>query len=866
MTRACWLVCGVSFVAVTLAIGPAWASGTEIGPLRLRDVPDLKRDQAEALREGASEYREWRRASRHVAGRRPAVKPRGGLRPRMVDERTREALGAPSGTQAEAGTARLQAIAATPPNVRVNNPTGETGITQAEQHVGFYGSLALSTWNDGASPNFQGWGTSTDGGATWTDGGALPPLPGGGNWYGDPVVAVDEKSGTFYVSGLDLTPTLSGIAVARGRFTAGTFNWENISVVRTVSQTTDFLDKEWIAADSTNGNLYLSYTHFTVTGDSIVFQRSTDAGVTWGPMLTLNSPSTNGLVQGSRPAVGPNGEVYVEWYEIGPVDADFWRVAKSTNAGVSFGAPVQAGSGYSNYGTGAPGFNRLTGVDFAGIAVDRSKASTRGRVYVTWPEAVDFYNDNLGTLPAKAEVEPNNAGANATAFTPGALLHGRFSSTSDQDWFSFSGTAGKTYIFFCDSIPNCLYAMLIRCSDQTTSLAASGDNTPDDGPGGRGLIVWTAPKSGTYYLRMSFLNVSPSAIGGYRVWTGVHVASVNDRARDARDIAVASSANGVSFGAPVRPTDDAAGYDDWLPELAVATDGMVYAAWYDWRDSPSDCSGSSNTYITRSTDGGATWAANVRITDMSTAWSFVTSNLAPNQGDYLGTYGGDTFDVVWADGRSGDPDVYSVALDPRYSVSCGRDTVGNRGDVLSIPFYLFNHNSQFGNDYQMTVSDDRGWFAGTPPSPVAATAGQNVFAPVTVTVPDTALGGVNHVRVLWNMADGALPETCTVALTINAPTGVGPGPQLAFGLRGVEPNPAIGRVTIRFSLPVAAPANLEVLDLAGRRVAEREVGAMGPGAHTVTLSSELASLPAGVYAVRLRQLGNSQTVKLSLMR
>jgi hypothetical protein len=588
--------------------------------------------------------------------------------------------------------------------------------------------------------------------------------------------------------------------------------------------------------------------------------------VTWGPMLTLNSAATSGWVQGSRPAVGPNGEVYVEWYEIGTVDLDFWRVAKSVNAGVSFGAPVEAGSGYSNFGTGAPGFNRLSGIDFAGIAVDRSTGGTHGRIYVTWPEAVDFYNDNLGTLSAKVEVEPNNSAPGATAFTPGALLRGRFGTTSDPDWFSFSGTAGKTYIFYCDSIPSCLYAMAIRCSDQVTTLAASGDNIPDDGTGATGLVVWTAPKSGTYYLRMTFINVSPSTIGGYRIWTGVHTASINDRARDTRDIAVASSADGVSFGAPTRPTDDAAGLDDWLPEVAVASDGMVYATWYDWRDSPTDCSGSSNTYLTRSTDGGATWAPNLRITDMTSAWSFVSSNLAPNEGDYLGTYGGSTLDVVWADGRSGDPDVYSVALDPGYSVSCGRDTMGGRGDLLQIPFYLFNHNSQFGNAYQMTVRDDRGWLAGTPPSPVNATAGQNLFAPVAVTVPDTAAGGVDHLQVAWNMSNAALPETCTVALTIEVPTGVGPTPRLAFGLRGVDPNPAIGRVTIRFALPVAAPATLEVLDLEGRRVAEREVGGFGPGAHAVTLSRELAGLPAGVYAVRLRQLGLSQTLKLSVMR
>ncbi|MFI5372766.1 MAG: T9SS type A sorting domain-containing protein, partial [Candidatus Eisenbacteria bacterium] len=85
-------------------------------------------------------------------------------------------------------------------------------------------------------------------------------------------------------------------------------------------------------------------------------------------------------------------------------------------------------------------------------------------------------------------------------------------------------------------------------------------------------------------------------------------------------------------------------------------------------------------------------------------------------------------------------------------------------------------------------------------------------------------------------------------------------------LRGIEPNPASSRVTVRFVLPVAAPATLEVLDLEGRRVALVEVGGLGPGAHAVVLDRDLAGLPTGLYAVRLRQLGQTRTLKLSLMR
>jgi hypothetical protein len=489
-------------------------------------------------------------------------------------------------------------------------------------------------------------------------------------------------------------------------------------------------------------------------------------------------------------------------------------------------------------------------------------------VYVTWPEAVDFYSDNLGTLPGTLEVEPNGSAATATPFTPGTTLRGTYGATNDVDWYSFAATAGKTYVFYSDSSRSSLFTMQVYCSDQVTSLALSGDNYYGDvGTANvQGLVVWTAPVSGTYYLRMAFVNSSPSVPRGYRVFTGMHTPNANDRARDARDLAVASSADGISFGAPTRPDDDAVGFDDWLPEVGVGGDGLLYASWFDWRDLQTDCGGSSNIDLTRSTDGGATWAPNLRITDTRSAWTFVVSNLAPNQGDYMGIYGGNLLGVVWGDGRTGDPNVFTTTLDPAYSVACARDTSANPRDVVALPFSLFNHNTEFDNGYQVTVRDTRGWFAGSPSSPFTVTAGQTAPTPVSVTVPDTAAAGVNPLTFVWQMSDGALPETCTVALTIGGPTGVGGNPRVAFGLRGIEPNPAVGRVTIRFALPVAAPASLEVLDLAGRRVAAREVGGFGPGAHTVTLSSELAGLPAGVYAVRLRQLGSTQTLKLSLMR
>jgi len=57
---------------------------------------------------------------------------------------------------------------------------------------------------------------------------------------------------------------------------------------------------------------------------------------------------------------------------------------------------------------------------------------------------------------------------------------------------------------------------------------------------------------------------------------------------------------------------------------------------------------------------------------------------------------------------------------------------------------------------------------------------------------------------------------------------------------------------VSFSLPNAGPARLELIDIAGRRIAMREVGSLGAGAHVEPLNPD-ARVPAGLYWLRLTQ-------------
>jgi hypothetical protein len=90
-------------------------------------------------------------------------------------------------------------------------------------------------------------------------------------------------------------------------------------------------------------------------------------------------------------------------------------------------------------------------------------------------------------------------------------------------------------------------------------------------------------------------------------------------------------------------------------------------------------------------------------------------------------------------------------------------------------------------------------------------------------------------------------------------------PALGFALTGPRPNPSVGEVSAVFSLPDATPARLELMDIAGRRIATREVGALGPGNHVVPLAPG-HPLPGGIYLLRLTRGGRSLSARVIVLR
>jgi hypothetical protein len=860
---ASWLPATVNGPSAARAEAPGQYSAPAAGAQTSSYAPELKRLQHRLLLQGARARMARAKALTHLLRKHPGqVRPGTGVRRRGDWNEA----GGPQGT----GTRALRELAASParataalgPDVLVNDRTQDVlfeTIGQAEQMIAAQGANVLIAWNDGLGfaiapyTSTQGYGYSVDGGVTYTDGGA-PPAPAGWRWASDPLVTVNEKTGDFWFCAMvDDNSTRNGIALVKARFTADTVQWSTPALVRSGNNSSVLFDKPWIAADSLSGRLYLSYTVFGVSADTIVFQRSSVGGTTWDSPQRLSSNTEAGYVQGSRPVVGPTGEVYVTWYSIGWVDVDYMKIRKSTDQGATFSAAVNVASVYSNFGSGAPGFNRGTGITYPSIAVDRSTGTHRGRVYLAWNESVDFYDAALGTTGSVSETEINGTPATADAFTPGKILRGSLSANSDFDFFSFNGNAGQTLVFYADSVsPAFDMSLRLFCSDGTTRLALSA---PGPGPGH--FICFTPPASGTYYLRCASWDGSS---GSYRISTGLDTPTTGERARDHRDVFVAWSDDGATWSTPARASDSPVGYDDWLPEVAVGGDhadarvgdGRPYCLWYDWRESASICGGGSNIYLSRSDDHGAIWTPVGALNAMQTDWTNTGSNILPNQGDYLSLFAAHSnLYAAWADGRNGDPDIYAVTVPLLTTpVEAALASVEATPERVTLTWYGSALGDQVFTIERRETATDFVAIGETTSDGV----GKLVFADATVSP-----GNRYAYRLAW--LEGATQQT-TSEVWVDVPAAPAAP---TFALHGARPNPASRRtgVFISLVLPDAMPATLELLDVAGRQLARLQL--QGAGEHQQVNISEGLALEPGIYLVRLTQGGKSLTHRVTVV-
>lgn len=376
--------------------------------------------------------------------------------------------------------------------------SGPQHATEAEPDTFSWGNTVVSAFqtarfSDGGSDNI-GWGTSTDGGATWQHG-FLPGITtvAGGSWarVSDPTVAYDAKHGNWLVSGLFIDAAVNGRGVSISRSTDGV-NWQN-PVIAAGNNSSDY-DKEWVTCDNSPtsphyGNCYVE-VDVTSASNTIVMVTSTDGGQTWGPEVQTADKAT-GL--GGQPLVQPNGTVVVPYSD----NSRGIRSFTSTNGGGSWNASTKVSTSKTHNVVG-----------MRAEPLPSAQMDGTGTVYVGWQDCrfragcasndIVFATTTDGSTWSavrRVPIDPTTSGADH--FTPGFGV--------DRTTSGGSAHLGLHYYFY----PNA------NCTTSTCQLEVGYLSSTNGGS------TWSAPQTVAGPMSLSWLAQAGGAMIGDYIGTAI---------------------------------------------------------------------------------------------------------------------------------------------------------------------------------------------------------------------------------------------------------------------------------------------------------------------------------------------------------
>ncbi len=227
---------------------------------------------------------------------------------------------------------------------------------------------------------------STDSGYTWSK----DRLSSSYGVWGDPVIAVDNKSNWYY---FHLSNPRNGNWIDRivcQKSTDGGENWNNGSYAGLNGAKAQ--DKQWVTVDRTDNTIYMTWTQFDDYGSSsasckssILFSKSTDLGESWTPAKRINEVDGNCIdedntTEGAVPALGPEKQLYVAW--AGPEGLVFDRSLDGGTTWLDNDIKINDMPGGWDYEI--PGLQRCNGLPVT--QCDTSYSPYRGRIYVNWTD------------------------------------------------------------------------------------------------------------------------------------------------------------------------------------------------------------------------------------------------------------------------------------------------------------------------------------------------------------------------------------------------------------------------------------------------------------------------------------------------
>lgn len=316
------------------------------------------------------------------------------------------------------------------PQVRIDAAGGIAAANETSIVTSDSNPLELvAVWNDwreGTNPPEiirMGVGVSLDGGATWDDFVVRPPPPFQSAVEGDPMTAFDPRTGSLWVGAISFAGN-GGVYVARKDPGRRTFE------PSVMADPSSFADKCWMAAGPPPGNplgtqVYVAYNLGLIS--------SSDLGDTW------NDPVSLGQGLGFLPRVGPNGELYVAYWDGGT--GVFLR--RSLNGGQTVSASIQIAERMDTWldGSRTAGTFRVPPLTY--LAVD----PVLGTLYCVFFDTTEMVNDSFNV-----DLYLTRSTDRGDTWSPPVVINGDGDPPGDQvfPWLEVD-RQGRLHLVFLDS-------------------------------------------------------------------------------------------------------------------------------------------------------------------------------------------------------------------------------------------------------------------------------------------------------------------------------------------------------------------------------------------------------------------------------
>ncbi len=280
----------------------------------------------------------------------------------------------------------------------------------------------------------------------------LPPaLTNNGIRFGsDPSLAYDTQGNLFYsyiVVFFSAGNGINGTEMAVARSTNNGQTYSSTAFFSFATGQDHFNDKPMITADtnassSFRDNVYVAWDAASGGSGSggIRVATSKDHGATW-TITRADNPSGPGQSIGAVPFVGPDGTLYVAWNDHKNNVIAFNR---STDAGATWGSQTTIAPKQLSFAIGIPAESFRGALVYPSCDADRSSGPHRGRLYCSWMD--------LNAAGTNTDIFLSFSDDKGTSWSKPMTVADQLTSVDRfNHWLSVDPTTGNVNVSFYDT-------------------------------------------------------------------------------------------------------------------------------------------------------------------------------------------------------------------------------------------------------------------------------------------------------------------------------------------------------------------------------------------------------------------------------